>query len=308
MRGARLCVLWWLHIAESRWTECSEMSRTEEGDALRWGGGGSRWEREREREGEREGGGNKGIDSSPSYPYCLWAHVGWTCWTPTERPAVTEKNRGKPWWGIFRQTGTDSLLFSDSACFASGVSMYRGVSETDHYSLGAHTHMLDTLTQIMIHSVARKHLWPRYLRSSLGISWGWVRKERLLLLLSDPPLTSFQHSSCKSFLSYFSFFTTPQRFSFVSNLHLSAHFLFSARAKRGQLFPNSPVPSVPSYSPCTLTHNNKIPSAAISHQLHARGVASQRWLWNTVRHTVSCCWRRCLSITPTLDGISASEL
>ena len=105
----------------------------------------------------------------------------------------------------------------------------------------------------MIHSVARKHLWPRCLRSSQGISWGWVRKERLLLLLSDPPLTSFQHSSCKSFLSYFSFFTTPQRFSFVSNLHLNAHFLFSARTKKGQLFPNSPIPSFP-YSPRTLSH------------------------------------------------------
>ena len=75
-----------------------------------------RW-RQQVRERERERGGNKGIDSSPSYPYCLWAHVGWTCWTPTERPAVTEKNRGKPWWGIFRQTGTDSLLFIHSACF-----------------------------------------------------------------------------------------------------------------------------------------------------------------------------------------------
>lgn len=47
----------------------------------------------RRRRQVRERGGNRGIDSSQSYPYCLWAHVGWTCWTPTERPADKDRQR-----------------------------------------------------------------------------------------------------------------------------------------------------------------------------------------------------------------------
>ncbi len=148
-------VLWWLFLSHCRVTlttttqvenssGCSQMSRTGEWNVLCWGGGGSRWEREKKK------GGNRAIDSSPSYPYCLWAHVGWTCWTPTERPAVREKERQQ--WGDILATGStddkrerradkdraDSLPVC-LCLFVSDVSMYTGISETGRYSLSTHT-------------------------------------------------------------------------------------------------------------------------------------------------------------------------
>lgn len=97
-----------------------------------------------------------------------------------------------------------------------------------------------------------------------------------------PPLNSCQHSCSYSFLlllySHDSI-SNPKTYSLMHIFFLHQHkeetntLLFLAL--------NSPIPSCSSYSlpllfSFSLTHNNKIPSAAISHQLHAWGVASQR--------------------------------
>lgn len=141
----------------------------------------------------------------------------------------------------------------------------------------------------MMHSVAHKHLWPRCLQSSPGISWGWVREEKIILLPSGPPLSSVLHSSSYAFLCCCSFHcpaTISSALVFCSNLYLNAQ-IHSSPGQRGDRRCYFLLLTVPSplallilslfYSLATLTHNNKIPSAAISHQLHAWGAVQQRW-------------------------------
>lgn len=104
-----------------------------------------------------------------------------------------------------------------------------------------------------------------------------------------------RHSPSYSFLSYFSFLLhcrdfirTPLLFKATISKCTFSFFPSTKRRQTRSYFSLLTVPSplfsllLPSlaYSPCTLTHNNKIPSAAISHQLHARGGASQRRPWN----------------------------
>lgn len=161
------------------------------------------------RESERESVGNSGIDSSPSYPYCLWAHVGWTCWTPTERPADRDKDkeRGSGKAGYFsywlykqqkRRADKDRAALSLSVCFF----LSQRLACIREYHRPTVIPPAYTLIQIMMHSIAHKHLWPPCLQTSSGISWDWVRKEKciLLLLLSAPPLTSSLHSCSYLFL------------------------------------------------------------------------------------------------------------
>lgn len=100
----------------------------------------------------------------------------------------------------------------------------------------------------MMHSIAHKHLWPRCLQSSPGISWGWLRKEKLILLLSAPPLTSFLHSSSNSLLLLFllllychDFINPPPLFERISK----CTFSFSARTKRRQTLCYSLLLTVP---------------------------------------------------------------
>lgn len=238
------------------------------------------------RESERESVGNSGIDSSPSYPYCLWAHVGWTCWTPTERPADRDKDKegGSGKAGYFsywlykqqkRRADKDRAALSLSVCFF----LSQRLACIREYHRPTVIPPAYTLIQIMMHSIAHKHLWPPCLQTSSGISWDWVRKEKciLLLLLSAPPLTSSLHSCSYLFLPIPRFYCT--------DMTSSALLLRQDKEETGTLLfvaLNSPVPfllffafSPLSYSLATLAHNNKIPSAAISHQLHAWGVASQ---------------------------------
>ncbi len=125
--------------------------------------------------------------------------------------------------------------------FVSDVSMYMGIRDRTLFPRRAH--MLDTLTKIMI---AHKHLWPRCLQSSPGISWGWVRKEKLiLLLLSARPLTSFQHSSSYSFLCCSFFFLTADFISIplLIKCIYKCTFSFFTRTKRRQTRSYSLLPS-----------------------------------------------------------------
>lgn len=112
-----------------------------------------------------------------------------------------------------------------------------------------------------------------------------------------PPvgLSPARHSPSYSFLSYFSFLLhcrdfigTPLLFKATIS---TCTFSFFSGTKRRQtrsyfllltvpspLFPSSFCPRL--FSVYSRTHNNKIPSAAISHQPHAWGDASQLWPWN----------------------------
>lgn len=139
-------------------SECSQMSRIEEWDVLCWGGG--RWER----------GWNRGIDSSPSYPYCLWAHVGWTCWTPTERPADKEKER-QQWRGIRARADKDranSLCLCASACLSR---MYTEVSVIPlAYTHAWHTQYTHNNNALYWTQTSVTSLPPKFNRNQLRLS------------------------------------------------------------------------------------------------------------------------------------------
>lgn len=123
-----------------------------------------------------------------------------------------------------------------------------------------------TFTQITTH----KHLLPPEFSSNPGLS---------------PPLSSFRHSSCYSFC-LLPFTMTSSALLFCSKRTFS---LLRAHPGTKQRLTHCyflllTVPSSFSHLICSLlcpcyshTHNNKIPSTAISHQLHAWGVASQGW-------------------------------
>lgn len=161
--------------------------------------------------------------------------------------------------------------------------MYMRVTETHCYSLSARTYSTQTNNDVQTSVTS---LPPEFTRNQLRLSM----TGNLLLLLSVPPLTSFRHSSSYSFLCYSPCYCTAMTSSallFCSNVYLNAHFL-SSPGQRGDrhavtfLLSTAPSPLALlilslSHSLCALTHNNKIPSAAISHQLHAWGVASQHW-------------------------------
>lgn len=162
--------------------------------------------------------------------------------------------------------------------------MYTGVSQTDCYSPSIHTHTNNDALYCSQTSVTS--LPPDFTGNQLRLSKkGETYPPPFCTLLW---LYRYIPAAIPSFP--FLLFTVlawlHRSLLFCSNLDLNARFLFflSTRTKRRQarcyLLLLSPIPflllafSPLCYSLATLAHNNKIPSAAISHQLHARGVAS----------------------------------
>lgn len=163
---------------------------------------------------ERKRDGNRAIDSSPSYPYCLWAHVGWTCWTPTERPADKEEREAAVRMdisatGCIKRAGQTRTDVSD-------VSMHPEVSVIPSVYTQARYEIIKL-------SIEHKHLWPRCLQSSPGIRWSWVRKETCILLLLLWLLVNIP----PAILSYISFhctaMTSPAPFLLFKCIYIQMH-------------------------------------------------------------------------------------
>lgn len=237
----------------------------------------------------RERGGNSSIDSSPSYPYCLWAHVGWTCWTPTERPAVKDKDRKRDsckggYFSCRRHRQWRHQTDKDRASL-SPMLAWIWVLETGCYSLSVHTCMTHVHTNndtLSCSQTSVTSLLSEFTRNQLRLS----KKEETY----PPPLwpsSDFISTFPQLFIpcvvsSFYCPAMTSSALLFCAHVYLNAQF-HSSPGQRGDRRCYFLLLTVPSplallilslfCSLATLTHNNKIPSAAISHQLHAWGAA-----------------------------------
>lgn len=206
-------------------------------------------------------------------------------------------------------------------------SVYGGIGDRPLFP--QRTHVLDT--QIMMHSIAHKHLWPPCLQSSPGISWDWVRKENLSSLpllwlhFDIPPAI---HSSAMSPFTLQPWLHQHPPLLFKP-IYLNTNFSFFTGTKRRQTrsyFLLSTVPSpltlpflsVPSHtitkyqalpSPisCMLgelrprnkgTQSDDVGATVCQSHLHSTVIQPESFKWSSERE--SCC--QGLVLTKTSEG------